>query len=305
VSLALIALVVAGNVTASYFLPRYGDALAGVALVGAVSGPVLRAAGLADARLTPGNDTAVSGGHRLQLVTAYADSDRTVFFIEIDGQPLQVSSKVPPAAGALAISDVHVSDQFGHHYPHLAGVYSPYDPIEVEPLAWPASAEGGRLTIQVDSLGDYSPGPHQLLSGSWTLRVTLFQQTAQALALPASGSIGATHYAFTGVHLSSSLLQVHIHVSGDAVNNLERVAASRPTDAAGQRARGEEIGRTMRYFATKLIGPDGSVVSPRSWDAGGGEINSTYAGVGPGTYHLVVGDSTVGFYDSTLVVPMK
>lgn len=303
VSLALITVLFGGNMTAAYFLPRYSEALAGAYLVGAISGPVLRAAGLADAQLTSANDTVVSAGHSLRLVAAYADTDRTIIFVEIDGQPLQVVSEAQPPTGALAIGDVQVSDQFGHQYAPVAGAHSVFDPIEVEPLVWPASAQGARLTIQVANIEPLS-GPHQLIAGSWTLHVTLFQQTAERLPLPPSGSIAGTHYAFTAVHLSSALLQIHIGVSGDAANKLDQANASRPTDAAGQRARGEEIGRIMSgYFKATLIAPDGLIVSPRSWDAGDGWINATYPGVGPGTYHVLIGDPTVGVYDSTIVVP--
>lgn len=303
VSLALITVLFGGNMTAAYFLPRYGEALAGAYLVGAISGPVLRAAGLANAQLTSANDTAVSAGHSLRLVAAYADTDRTILFVEIDGQPLQVVSEAQPATGALAIGDVRVSDQFGHQYQPISGAHSVFDPIEVEPLAWPASVEGARLTIEVANI-EPLVGPHQLIPGSWTLHVTLFQQTAKRLPLPLSGSIGGTHYSFTAVHLSSALLQIHIRVTGDAVKMLDQVNASRPADAAGQRARGEEIGRIMSgYFKAILIASDGSVVSPRSWDAGDGLINATYPGVGPGTYHVVIGDPGIGVYDSTIVVP--
>ena len=302
-SLALITVLIGGNMTAAYFLPRYSEALAGAYFVGAISGPVLRAAGLANARLTSANDKAISAGHTLQLVAAYADSDRTVLFVEIDGQPLQVVSKAQPSAGTLAIGDVQISDQFGHQYLPIAGAHSVLDPIEVEPLVWPASTEGARLTIQVANIEPAS-GAHQLITGNWTLHVTLFQQTAERLALPASGSIGGTHYAFTAVHLSSALLQIRIRVSGDAVIKLDEVSASRPTDAAGERARGEEIGRIVfGYLEPTLIAPDGSVVSPRSWDVGDGLIDATYAGVGPGTYHVLIGDPASGVYDATIVVP--
>jgi hypothetical protein len=303
VSLALFTVLFGGNMTAAYFLPRYGEALAGTYLVGAISGPVLRAAGLANAQLTSANETAVFAGHSLRLVAAYADTDRTILFVEIDGQPLQVVSEAQPATGAMAIGDVRVSDQFGHHYQPISGPHSVFDPIEVEPLVWPASVEGARLTIEVANIAPVG-GPHQLIPGSWTLHVTLFQKAAKRLPLPLSGSIGGTHYSFTAVHLSSALLQIHIRVTGDAVKMLDQVNASRPADAAGQRARGEEIGRIMSgYFKPTLIAPDGSVVSLRSWDAGDGLINATYPGVGPGTYHVVIGDPGIGLYDSTIVVP--
>lgn len=304
VSLALVALLIGGNMTASYFLPRYGEKLAGASLVGAITGPVLRAAGLANARLTSANDTAVSAGHRLQLVTAYTDTDRTVLFIEIDGQPLQVGTGMPPPSGSLAVNDASVSDQFGHQYAHLRGAYSAFDPIELEPLVWPASAEGGRLTIHVTNL-EHPSGPHQLIPGEWTLHVTVFQQTAQALSLPASGSIGRTQYAFTAVHLSSALLQLQVRVTGDAVTELAKDSSSRPTDAAGIRTRGEEVGRLMHYFTTTMIAPDGSIIRSRSWDAGDGEINATYAVIGPGVYHVLIGDPSIGTYDSIIVIPAK
>jgi hypothetical protein len=305
VSLVLITLLIGGNMTAAYFFPRYSNALAGAYLVGAVSGPVLQAMGLATAHLTSVNDTAKSAGHTVRLVAAYADSDRTVFFVEIDGQPLRVASKTQPPAGTLAIGDVQISDQFGHSYLPIAGVRSVLDPIEVEPLVWPASAEGARMTIHIASIESAS-GPHQLVSGDWALHVTLFQQTAQRLALPASGSIGGTNYAFTSVHLSSALLQIHIRVSGDAVKQFDQVSESRPTDPAGQRARGEEIGRIVfGYFYPTLIAPDGSVVRPRSWDGGDGGVSATYPGVGPGTYQLSIGNPSIGTFDSPIVVPTR
>ena len=96
-AVAGVTLIAAANLPAAYFFPRYGDALANMQVIGAVAGPVLRAAGLANAQLTATDDTTVSNGHALHLIAAYADSYRTVLLVEIDGQPMQSPADRQPS----------------------------------------------------------------------------------------------------------------------------------------------------------------------------------------------------------------
>jgi hypothetical protein len=304
---AVVALIAAANLPAAYFFPRYGEALANAQVIGAVSGPALRAAGLANADLTVVDDTSVSSGHSLHLIAAYADIYRTVLLVEIDGQPIQLDRKPLPPPKGLAIAEIQLTDQFGHIYQERRP--SPFSPLEAEPLVGLAASQGARLTVHVARLAYYDGGslgtPALVTQGDWTLRAAVFQQTGRVLSVPAPGSIGDTKYTVTHVQLSSYLLQLRVRVTGGAAKTWKSLSHPGPqADAAAQRAFGEQLGQFIRtYYRTALIAPDGTEAEVRSGDFGGDQINVSYVIRGPGTYHLRIGSPETGVYDAPIIVP--
>jgi hypothetical protein len=304
VALALVAvsLIAAANLPAAYFFPRYANALANAPLVGAVSAPVLRAAGLTNAELTPADSSSVSNGHTLHLTAAYADSFRTVLVVEIDGQPLQLDRKQPPPQG-LTVAAFQLTDQFGHRYRDQRT--SPFSPIEVDPLVGLAASAGARLTLHVTALDYYDLGTYTTTHGDWTLRATVFQVPGRVLPLPASGSIGNTHYTVTYLSVSASLLYVHVAVTGDAPRLLQELPNLDPrtADATTLRIRGEQQANLIRaYYRTVLMAPDGTEAPERSGNFGGDAIDETFVLTGPGTYHLTIGSLATGIYDAAITV---
>lgn len=304
-AVAAVALVAAANLPAAYFFPRYGEALANTQVIGAVSGPVLRAAGLANAQLTATDDTAVSNGHTLHLIAAYADSYRTVLLVEIDGQPMQLDRK-PLTPKGFTIGKYQLTDQFGHVYRDQRP--SPFSPLEAEQLMGLAASQGARLTLHVTSIEYYDTSSGTRFppkAGEWTLHLTVFQQPGRVLPVPAPGAIGNTRYTVTSVHISSSLLEVQVRVTGEAA---DLVRGLRPpgsgADAAAQRLYGEQLGQLIRtYYRVVLIAPDGSEAEVRSGNFGGAQIDYTYVITGPGTYHLQIGSQATGIYDASINVP--
>jgi hypothetical protein len=308
IAVAAMALAFASNLPAAYLFPRYGEALANAQVIGAVSRPVLRAAGLAEAQLTAADEVAVSGTHSLHLIAAYADTYRTVLLVEVDGQPMQLDRKPLPPPTGLAIAELRLTDQFGHVYQDSRP--SPFSPLEFGPLAGLAGAQGARLTLHVTRLERTAIGsvrPSAVIDGDWTLRATVFQQPSRVLAVPVPGSIDDTRYTVTYVHLSSSLLQLRVRVTGSAVKKWDALRPPGPqADAAAQRAFGERLGHLVStYYSAVLVSPDGTQPEMRSGDFGGDQINSSYIITSPGTYHLRIGSPATGVYDAPIIVPAR
>jgi len=303
-------LIVAANLPAAYLFPRYATALADAPVVGGVTSPVLRAAGLTNADLSPADSTSVSNGHVLRLRAVYADAYRTVMIVEIDGQPLQSDRKPvpgtvnpPPPPKGFTIGDFGLTDQFGWSYDDQRP--SPFSPVEVRPLTGLAASAGARLTLHVTALvyydGMYSDAP---TSGDWTLRATVFQGPGRNLALPAPGSIGNTHYRIDRLNVSASLLYLHVAVTGEAPQMWRALPHPGPNDdEATQRTQGEQVGKIIRtYYANRLIAPDGTEALVRSGGFGGDEIDMAFLLSGPGTYHLIIGDPATGTYEAVFTV---
>lgn len=300
--LVAVSLIVAANLPAAYFFPRYSDALANAPFVGAVSAPVLRFAGLTNAGLTPADSSSVSNGHTLHLTAAYADSFRTVLIVEIDGQPLQLDRKPLAPPKGFTVAAFQLTDQFGHSYRDQRP--SPFSPIEVDPLVGLAASAGARLTLHVTALDYYDLSTYTTTHGDWTLRATVFQVPGRVLPLPAPGSIGNTHYAVTYLSVSASLLHVHVAVTGDAPRMLQELPFLDPhADATAQRIRGEQQANLIRaYYRTVLMAPDGTEAPERSGGFGGDAIDETFVLTGPGTYHLMIGSLATGIYDAAITV---
>jgi len=112
-----LAVLVAINLGAVYYFPRYGQALADAPGLGVLSRPVLRATGLTGANVTQVDSVAVSSGHKLHLVAGYADPLRTLLFVEVDDEKLVPASKT----SHTYFIDGFLTVQFGHVYHQLYG----------------------------------------------------------------------------------------------------------------------------------------------------------------------------------------
>ena len=269
--------VVVANVVAAYLAPIYGQALADAPIVGNVAGTVLRYSGLDANKITTVNDSATSSGHTLKLMGAYADTERTVLLIEVDGQPHHLPNKQQACCAVLGT----LSDQFGHTY-HQVNNPDQLSPT-FEPLDWPANQVGARLTFHSNTLADT-----QITAGNWDLHVTLVQVKGRVLPVPSPVIANGITYTFTSLHLSGTRLRILYKLSGTPVDELrKRVYSSAPpvdnsfyqqylmpqlTDAAGNKAMLVESGMTL----------------PKQGPA---EAQYTAVVPGPGQYELTLGNA--------------
>ena len=269
--------VVAANVVGAYFAPIYGQALAAAPILGNVAGPVLRYSGLDANQVTSVNDSATSSGHTIKLVGAYADTERTVLVLEVDSQSHHLPNKQQACCAVLGT----LSDQFGHTYQQVNNPdqLSP----TFEPLAWPASQVGARLTFHANTLSDT-----QITTGNWYLHVTLIQVKGVVLPVPSPVTANGITYTFTSLHLSGTRLQVVYKFSGPAVDEyrkgvysssppvyktfFQRYASPQLTDSAGNTAMLVDSGFTL----------------PKHGPA---EAQYTAVVTGPGRYELTLGNA--------------
>ena len=126
----------------AYFVPAADAVLADTP----IAGNLLQEAGLTGAagRITSVGAVADSSGYRLKLVGAYADSTRTVLLLQ--AQP-----------AILPLEEFSVlTDQFGRTYQMHGGYSNSLTGdviVEFDPLAWPDSITGARITLHVTSIG--------------------------------------------------------------------------------------------------------------------------------------------------------
>lgn len=208
---ALLVGVLVANVVAAYFAPTYEAALADSG-VGPVSQKFFAAVGLGAGDVTAINDSATSSGHTVKLVAGYADGLRMNFFVTIDGKGLTGNPKdYGRNPSDLGVDEVTLTDQFGRGY-QGSGVWGPTD-IQFQPLGWPASQVGGRLTLHITSLTNYVPNA-TVIAGDWTLHATLIAAAVHSLPLPAPMHTPQADYNFTGISATPTEMVVHWTVTG-------------------------------------------------------------------------------------------
>jgi hypothetical protein len=269
----------------SYFAPRYGQALAD-SPVGPITDPLLRASGLAAGEVTPVNQTVTSAGHTIDLVAAYGDGIQTTVYLQVDGLPMaapyQGKGKV---MGDRYLAGETLTDQFGRTYEPRGG--SGTTLTVFEPLAGPAAALGGRMTLRITRLTSMQPGGDLRVAprvdGDWTFRFTLLPRPARDLALPAPVRIGDTTYTFTSVR-AASILAVHIRLSGGAVGRWD-AASSQP---------GSLPASVITAYQTQLYDERGLPQRVSSGSFGGSSMDLSWVLEGPGHYRLHLGDPQGG-----------
>lgn len=276
---AVVTLAVVGNLFAAYLAPVYEEALAGTPVVGSIAGPILRYSGLDESHITSVDESATSSGHTIKLLGGYADTERTVLFVDVDGRPHHLPNKQESCCSVIG----NLTDQFGHSYQQINGP----DPLAptFEPLVWPASQVGARLTMHVRMLSDT-----QITNGDWELHLTLIQQKGVVLAVPAPVTANGITYTFDSLHLSGTQLTVRYSLSGPPVDQLRKVVYSGGSAA--------ELSWTFSqsFVSPQLADSSGNMASITGWAITlpkQGPAQAEFGAVlsGPGQYVLTIGDA--------------
>jgi len=301
--IAAVALVVIGNGVAAYYAPRYGQALAQVPVVGGISAKLLEFSGVTASKVTVVNDSSTSSGHTVRLVAAYADGLRTVLFIAIDGKGLTGNPKAygrNPGEYGIGYERLTLTDQFGHSY-KPAGVGGP-TLLPFEPLVWPASKVGARLTLHITDLQKLwldGAGQTAELSGNWTLHATVVAEPVHVLPLPSPVRTTNAVYTFTSLRVTSTAVHIEWTITG-ALTNDPRL------DKHGSE---DERLLTRAYFLPRLFDSAGHETSSSIFGYGitfAQPIMTEFNGYvsGPGRYRLQLGDAlTAPAYEVWIIVP--
>lgn len=298
---AALALLLFANLGAAYFAPKYGRALASAPLVGAMSGRFLKNFGLTEANATALNDTSVSNGHTLRLVAGYADGLRTVLFLEVDGKGLTGDPKqYGRRAGEWAAGPegVTLTDQFGHSY-QGSGVGSATEVI-FEPLTWPASVVGARLTLHLETLTGFWSRPPVEAHGGWTLHATLEQEPVHNLPLPSSIRTANAVYTFTSIRATSTYMEIRWTVSGPASDEVNRTI-----DRTGLTGPGTPAGAAD--FFPRLFDEQGHLMQITNWGfefPKNEPVKGQWNGFihGSGRYRIQLGDALTSPADQRWIV---
>ena len=290
------------NFAAAYFAPKYQRALADSG-VGPVSQRFLAAAGLNYGDVATIGDSATSGGHTLKLEAGYADGLRTVLFVSIDGKGLTGDPKgygMNPGDYGIDMDAVTLTDQFGRSYGFGTGVTGPNE-LLYEPLPWPESAVGARLTLHIGALTEmwYRQAEWPTVAGDWTLHATLISSPAHAIALPAPIHAAEADYTFTSITASETEMIVRWTVDTPLNNSL------RNPPAPGQMTDPMADPVVQQYFTPRVYSAAGTEVQMEDWGfewpkTGPAKGEMTVFISGPGRYRIKLGAAVD---DRWVVVP--
>jgi hypothetical protein len=301
VAVAVVAVILL-NVVAAYFAPTYSRALADAPGIGGPSSKILAAFGLNAGEVTLFNDVSTSSGHTLRMTAGFADGLRTVLFVSIDGRGVTGNPKsFGPNPGDYGLWDFTVTDQFGHSYQR--NLVSSMNLLSLEPLAWPASSVGARLTLHVTSLWPEWLRQGSPLPGDWTLHATLVSEPAHSLALPAPVRTSQADYTFTSIRSSTTTLIIHWTVAGPV---LDEEIKLRPTNVPGQQEPAYQV-LMQAYFWPTVFDSSGQPVQLTEWGttfgkSAAGELTAFIPG--PGRYRIQLGGAlTADDLQRWIVVP--
>ena len=275
VALALLVVLIA------YFVPAADLAIADKA---PWSGEILKWAGLVGAkdRITVVNASATSSGYTFTLHGVYADSNRTVLLLHS-----------APAAMPNGYSTV-VTDQFARSYRFRSNALNTDSgdmAMQFEPLAWPDSITGARITLHITSVEE--PPATATTRGSWEMTATLAVDVARSLAAPAPGDLGPAHVRFTSASYTPATIEVDGQISGVSSTELDRIV---PDGAKGEPA-----------LQMLLFDPAGQIINGES--SSSGDLSTTefrlvgFRTGGPGQYTLRISYYGYGSFDRTLTIP--
>ena len=290
VAAALIGILLA-NVVAAYLAPRYERVLADSG-VGPVSERFLSAVGLRDGDVTAIDDSATSSGHTVKLVAGYADGLRTNFFLTIDGRGLTGNPKEygrNPSDLGVALDGVTLTDQFERSY-QPSGLWGPTN-LQFEPLLWPASELGGRLTLHIGALTNYYFRTATFISGDWTLHAALISEPAHRIPLPAAIHTSQADYNFTGITASETEMVLHWTVSGPAADRAYQQMKAPPTNT-------DMFGTPVmtQYFTPRVYDAAGTELQMQEWGFSWPKNGPAQGGMtvfvkGPGRYRIQLGSA--------------
>ncbi len=287
------------NVLAAYYAPKYQRALADSG-VGPISQRLLSAVGLKAGDVTVVGDSSASAGHTLKLVGAYADGLRTVLFVSADGKGVTGNPKEygrNPGEWGISFDLATLTDQFDHSYGGQ-GVVGPTD-LQFQPLAWPASDVGARLTLHITGIWAIwkvaEQGANKVIDsealtthGDWSLHVTLISAPYRTIALPAPAHTSVADYTFTGISASETEIVLRWTVSGPVNDGLR----SAPTP---QNPPSAAYSQTMQdYFTPRVYDANGNELQMEDWGytwprTGPAQGEMTVFINGPGRYRIKLG----------------
>ncbi len=278
---AAAALAVLAIAAASYFAPRFSQALADAPVVGTATGPLLRSVGLAGiaGRVTALSDSATSSGYRVTVLGGYADGIRTIIVLRVE------------PAGRNLYEGTSLTDQFGRRL-ELRGAatnsLTGEEVLEFDSITGPAAILGARLTLHASALA--VPGGGDRLAGDWQLHATIALDESRTLDRPAAGRIGAMTCTFTALTASPTAIRVRVQVLGAAPGALTKVI---PDAIKGHPA-----------FQLELWGPDGTAgqLLTSNVDGASGSIDAVWARSLVGTYRLVVSYAGTGSFERNIEV---
>jgi hypothetical protein len=279
---ALVVAILFVNLVAAYFAPKYGQALADAPLMGGLTSPVLRFSGLDGSQITHLNVSASSSGHTIKVVGAYADTDRTVLLLEVDGKP----HGLPMKDAACCYAEGTLVDQFALEYQHIYSADAMA--MTFAPLAGPASQLGARLKLHITRLLGLSP-EFPATSGDWSLNVTLIQQAGKVLANPAPMTANGITYTVKSVHLSGMQLHIDFSLSGPPVDAQRKLVYETKSPPFS-----DDNSFAMQSVFPRLVSPLGNPEFPYEWGyttPRQGPISGGMTAVvdGPGHYTLTFG----------------
>jgi hypothetical protein len=289
------------NVVAAYFAPKYERALADSG-VGPISQRLLSAVGLKAGDVTLVGDSATSAGHTLKLAGAYADGLRTVLFVTIDGRGISGNPKgygLQPGDWSISYDYMTLTDQFGHSYGGV-GTGGPTN-LQFQPLAWPASDVGGRLTLHITGIWAMwkalEQGTNKMIDtealtthGDWSLHVTLISAPYHTIALPAPVHSPMADYTFTGISASETEMVLYWTVGGPANDQASAQQSTPPSLNTDPMAN-----PLMRdYFTPRVFDAAGTELQMQDWGftwpkTGPAQGEMTVFINGPGRYRIQLG----------------
>ena len=267
-------------VLVAYFVPAADIAIAEKAPWG---DEVLRWAGLVGAsdRITAVNASATSSGYRLTLQGAYADSTRTVLLMHAD----------PAIAAPHGV--VVITDQFARTYQiggSISNTLTGDIVMQFEPLGWPDTITGARITLHIAALQTPS---HGTINGTWELTAALRVDVTRTLPVPAPGDLGPAHFRFTSVIYSPATIEVDMEVTGVSGDQLWRRV---PNGGKGEPA-----------LQVDLIDPSGQNINGNGSASGDQNANHVHAfgfrTGGGGRYVVRVSYYGYGSFERVLTIP--
>jgi hypothetical protein len=280
------------NVVAAYYAPTYSRVLADAPGIGGPSGKILAAFGLNSSKVTVFNDVSTSSSHALRLTAGFADGLRTVLFVSIDGRGVTDNPKgFGMNPGDYGLRDYTVTDQFGHSYQD--NLVSTPNLLSLQPLAWPASKVGARLTLHVTSLMPMWLRGDSSVPGDWTLHATLVSEPAHTLALPAPVHTPNANYTFTSIRSSTTTLIIHWTVTGPVLDEEMKL---RPTNVPGGTQEPSYQVLMQAYFWPTISDASGQPVLLEEWgttftNPATSELTAFIPG--PGRYRIQLGGALI------------
>ena len=287
VALAVVLLIVVVS-GASFYAPRFAQALADAPIVGTAVGPALRSAGLAglQGRFTALDSRATSSGYTVRLVAGYADNNQTLLVLSVD-----------PADRSL-FGRTQLTDQFGRTIASSGGISDARTGDNVlifQALPWPDSTLGARLRLHVSTLESVPGG--QPVAGDWTLQGTIPVESSRPLPLPAAGALGDSTVRFIRVEATSATVSVYMEISGPLAGQLDRM-----------------VGPTIPYvakphlaFSYELVDAGGRIATHMnatgSTGNGPAQVWAGWVITHPGDYRLRIAYEDVGSFERTITVP--